>query len=728
MAYLAFTPIIDGPTGALAWGPVLAATSVAPSWAAGVTLPAAIAGAPYSASVTAAGVPAPTYSIVSGPAWLSIDGSTGALSGTAPSVASDTGVILRATNASGSSDLAVTLSVVVGAAILTTTLPAAIQDQPYLAAIEVTGPEPLTLTASGLPAGLALVGRNITGTPTNAAGGSVLLTLTPATGSPVTRTIVVAGGVAADLPAITTATLPDGEVGVDYAAELAATGASDTALSINFLAGTLDQRVTFTRASTATRFNAAGVLETLGNNAPRFDHDPITLAPRGLLIEGQRTNSIRNNTMQGAVAATPGTLPTEWIAQNLGGINPTEIASTGTENGVSYIDVRFTGTTSTNATGAILTGSVTQIAASSGQTWASSAFVRLVGGSTANIASINNSILERDAGGTLLAATNTSISPTGAALNTQRYATTRTLNQATTAFVQQRIAIVPDAFPVAIDITLRIGLPQLEQGAFATSVIPTTGAAATRAADVAVMTGANFSDWYNAGEGTLLVEAVSSNSSAVTNHGYFSLTTAFGFGRGYAALARTGVVRFLRRDAVSNVATQLSFSETPTRLATTISAASGDRIVNGGAINTDSTALTLDPVQTLHIGFNNVVGTPAENYLNGHIRRIDYYSRRLSNAELMGITSTPPVPVFRWSVAAGSLPPGLALIAGASRYAYISGAPTVAGPLRVTLRAANAVGESLRTYGAQISDPDADPIPRRWEIGPAGGGVAWGQR
>ena len=47
---------------------------------------------------------------------------------------------------------------------------------------------------------------------------------------------------------------------------------------------------------------------------------------------------------------------------------------------------------------------------------------------------------------------------------------------------------------------------QLEQGAFSTSYIPTTTAAATRAADVATVTGANFSDWYNQTEGTFYFE------------------------------------------------------------------------------------------------------------------------------------------------------------------------------------------------------------------------------
>jgi len=65
------------------------------------------------------------------------------------------------------------------------------------------------------------------------------------------------------------------------------------ALDLNLTSGTLDSRVTFTRASGGTRFNSSGVLETVASDVPRFDHDPVTLAPRGLLIEGARTNLVQ---------------------------------------------------------------------------------------------------------------------------------------------------------------------------------------------------------------------------------------------------------------------------------------------------------------------------------------------------------------------------------------------------------------------------------------------------
>ena len=54
--------------------------------------------------------------------------------------------------------------------------------------------------------------------------------------------------------------------------------------------GTIDPRLTFTRASTATRTNKSGYIETVPSGIPRVDYNPITGAIRGVLIEQQSTN------------------------------------------------------------------------------------------------------------------------------------------------------------------------------------------------------------------------------------------------------------------------------------------------------------------------------------------------------------------------------------------------------------------------------------------------------
>jgi len=72
-------------------------------------------------------------------------------------------------------------------------------------------------------------------------------------------------------------------------------GGTRPALDLNFLGGSLDSRVTFTRASAGWAYNSAGTLTSYAINTPRFDYDPVTLAAKGLLIEEARTNLFLNS-------------------------------------------------------------------------------------------------------------------------------------------------------------------------------------------------------------------------------------------------------------------------------------------------------------------------------------------------------------------------------------------------------------------------------------------------
>jgi hypothetical protein len=53
--------------------------------------------------------------------------------------------------------------------------------------------------------------------------------------------------------------------------------------------------VTFTRASNATVVGPTGLIETVANDVPRFQHDPATGACLGLLVEEQRANLLLNS-------------------------------------------------------------------------------------------------------------------------------------------------------------------------------------------------------------------------------------------------------------------------------------------------------------------------------------------------------------------------------------------------------------------------------------------------
>lgn len=64
---------------------------------------------------------------------------------------------------------------------------------------------------------------------------------------------------------------------------------------LSFLTESLPAGVSHSRASTGTRINSVGMLEVVGNDQPRFDYDPQTLDPRGLLVEPASTNLVHGS-------------------------------------------------------------------------------------------------------------------------------------------------------------------------------------------------------------------------------------------------------------------------------------------------------------------------------------------------------------------------------------------------------------------------------------------------
>lgn len=75
-------------------------------------------------------------------------------------------------------------------------------------------------------------------------------------------------------------------------------------LNLNFQAGTLDSRITFSRASTGWALDATGAWVPFLTNVPRFGYDRVTRAPLGLLIEEARTNLLLNSKIDGTVLST----------------------------------------------------------------------------------------------------------------------------------------------------------------------------------------------------------------------------------------------------------------------------------------------------------------------------------------------------------------------------------------------------------------------------------------
>jgi len=173
---------------------------------------------------------------------------------------------------------------------------------------------------------------------------------------------------------------------------------------------------------------------------------------------------------------------------------------------------------------------------------------------------------------------------------------------------------------------------QTEAGAFPTSYIPTTGATATRAADVASIPTANFG--YNSDAGTVLVDAQSSSGNI--NSMVASLEAV---GDNRIEVRFNGSLNTNARGTiVSNGAVQASLEITglneQRKIAFAFTSNDFALSANGSAVLSDTSG-TLPTVTKMDIGeatYNN-------SHLNGHIKSIKYYPRRLSNTQLQELTT-----------------------------------------------------------------------------------------
>jgi hypothetical protein len=186
---------------------------------------------------------------------------------------------------------------------------------------------------------------------------------------------------------------------------------------------------------------------------------------------------------------------------------------------------------------------------------------------------------------------------------------------------------------------------QLEAGAFPTSYIPTVASQVTRSADVAVMTGTNFSSWYNASVGTFFAEyqgpAVLNNSGGSTVNGVVMATNPTNTNLSaiflHPSLLGKGSQNMLENSVNPGRLDAGGAYSTAVAKAAAVFATSDRAIsVNGGVAVTSATGTAPTGVDRLHLGWQSiVVGT---NMLNGTIRKIAYYPRRLANSQLQAIT------------------------------------------------------------------------------------------
>ena len=134
---------------------------------------------------------------------------------------------------------------------------------------------------------------------------------------------------------------------------------SGASLDLSFMTpGTLDPRITFTRASTGTYFDATGTLQTAAANTPRWDYDPVTHVLRGVLIEEARTNLLLNSATLSTQSVATTNTTTQLSFYGTGTITKSGTATgalvgTGATQRVSQSFVPTAGTLTLTVTGTV---------------------------------------------------------------------------------------------------------------------------------------------------------------------------------------------------------------------------------------------------------------------------------------------------------------------------------------------------------------------------------------
>jgi len=324
--------------------------------------------------------------------------------------------------------------------------------------------------------------------------------------------------------------------------------------------------------------------------APRFDHDPTTGESLGLLVEESRTNILQNSSFyENFPWSFLWGIETGTVTSN------SEIAPDGTttatklEFGAATTTVQLR--QSINVTG----------------NYAFSVFAKKV-----------NS-------GDSLVVSNVSTGDTPISSGTEEYSD---------GWVRYWFTVT-NCLQLRFQFTASVYVwgAQVEEGDFPTSYIPTNGTALTRSADVATITGSNFSSWYNPSEGTYYAEVFSTSPDAETilssrrSDGVliadgFKINSSTLYNRATCYLFSTGTNDFINYSPVSG----------KNKLAIAGSSASTSAYFN--SVNGSNLA-TRAPQGITVAGIEFGGTAPA----NAHISRITYFPERLPDATLQAITS-----------------------------------------------------------------------------------------
>lgn len=390
-------------------------------------------------------------------------------------------------------------------------------------------------------------------------------------------------------------------------------------LNLDFTTATLDPRITFARsANTATRVNSSGFIESVLADTARFDFSPVSLACRGILVEQSRVNSaLRSEEFQ-----------TLWIGTN---------ASVTADQATSPANTLTADKLIPNTTAGVTHNIVQTINVTSGTYYTFSCYMKkaeyyvgylgLTGGGNGFGADFIAVVADLNAGTVTTATGSGTAQPFSYGIQDAGNGWYRLWM---TALASSTVGSLPRIYAVngssyadrtaAGDGTSGIYIwgAQFENGISPTSYIPTTTAAVTRNADVATITGTNFSDWWKASKGGVLVRARPGTVSGVRPWLQFDDGTSNeiialrGNTTNPELYIVDGGVAQAQIDA-GTIATNTDYSLT------------GWWQTNDCKARLDSNAVVADTTATIPTVTQARLGSDGTNYLNGHLASISYY-------------------------------------------------------------------------------------------------------
>ena len=385
----------------------------------------------------------------------------------------------------------------------------------------------------------------------------------------------------------------------------------------------LEQRsslTAYTPTTTSAVTNYINIIKTASANVPRLEYDSTTRMCKGLLIEESRTNLLtysqdfsnvawtKNNCTitSGAIIAPDGTLTGSKMVETANSavhnLRTTLTLTSGTNQTFSfYVKSSITNSLCSNI---ILTRGFGTNASESTFNLSTGAVTTNLGTGNASMINVGNNWWKCSCSfpATLLSSATISID----------------LNSAT-SYVGDGVS------------GIYIWGAQLEQGSSATSYIPTTTTAVTRAADDASITGTNFSSWFNQSSGSFSIDA----SVSILQSSFLTLTDGTDTNRIQATVttnAGTQARVFVYKNSVLQGDVYSTAVIGSTKMAYIYSSGTHSLSSAGNAATT-GTLIGIPVVSMLRIGSYNGGG------VSNILRSIKYYPKALTSTELQTLTS-----------------------------------------------------------------------------------------